>query len=58
MSESGDGALRVEYELFDVAKQQKIADGAISGQRTGLRDIAHQVADAVYEKILGVRGAF
>jgi TolB protein len=58
MADGADGALRVEYELFDVAKQQKMADGAISGQRTGLRDIAHQIADIVYEKILGVRGAF
>lgn len=58
MSDGANGALRVEYELFDVAKQQRIADGAVSGQRTGLRDIAHQVADLVYEKILGVRGAF
>ncbi|GAA0713890.1 Tol-Pal system beta propeller repeat protein TolB [Dokdonella soli] len=58
MAESGDGALRVEWELFDVAKQQQIGNGAIGGQRTGLRDIAHQIADAVYEKILGVRGAF
>src|SRR5262249_47261763 len=31
---------------------------AISGQRSGLRDVAHQVADIVYEKITGVRGAF
>ncbi|MBN8726582.1 MAG: Tol-Pal system beta propeller repeat protein TolB [Xanthomonadales bacterium] len=58
MIDTGNGGLRVEYELFDVARQEAIANGAISGQRTGLRDIAHQVADAVYEKILGVRGAF
>ena len=58
MAVGGDGALRVDYELLDVAKQQSIASGAISGQRTGVRDIAHQVADAIYEKILGVRGAF
>ena len=58
MSDGADGELRVAYELFDVAKQQRIADGAISGQRTGLRDHAHQVADIIYEKILGVRGAF
>ena len=58
MSDAGGGELRVEYELFDVARQQRIADGAISGQRSSLRDIAHQVADIVYEKILGVRGAF
>ena len=58
MSDAGGGAIRVEYELFDVARQQRLADGAISGQRSGLRDVAHQIADIVYEKILGVRGAF
>jgi TolB protein len=58
MADNGDGSVRVEWELFDVARQQRIADGAMSGQRTGLRDIAHQIADAIYEKILGVRGAF
>ena len=50
--------MRVEFELFDVAKQQHMAGLAITGQRTALRDVAHQVADIIYEKILGVRGAF
>jgi TolB protein len=58
MSDGDGGTLRVEWELFDVASQKMHANGTISGQRSGLRDIAHQVADAVYEKILGVRGAF
>ena len=57
-ADSGDGALRVEFELFDVGKQQRLAGLAISGQRTALRDVAHQIADIIYEKILGVRGAF
>jgi TolB protein len=57
-SDAGGGALRVEFELFDVARQQRLAEGAISGDRNGLRDVAHQIADIVYEKILGVRGAF
>jgi TolB protein len=56
--ESPTGEIRVEFELFDVAKQQQLLGLAISGQRTGLRDVAHQVADLVYEKITGVRGAF
>ena len=57
-SDAGGGQLRVEFELFDVARQQRLAEGAISGDRNGLRDVAHQIADIVYEKILGVRGAF
>lgn len=58
LSDLADGGLRVGWELFDVARQQRIAEGAFSGQRSGLRDMAHQVADAVYEAVLGVRGAF
>ena len=58
MVDGAGGAFRVEWELFDVAAQKQAANGAFSGQRSNLRDLAHQVADAVYEKILGVRGAF
>ena len=58
MADGDGGSLRVDWELFDVASQSLKANGTISGQRSGLRDIAHQVADAIYEKILGVRGAF
>ena len=52
------GEVRIEFELFDVAQQKSLLALAISGQRTGMRDVAHQVADLVYEKITGVRGAF
>lgn len=58
MLDAEGGAIRVEYELYDVARQQRMAGGAITGQRSGLRDVAHQIADDVYEKILGIRGAF
>ncbi len=56
--EQPTGDVRVEFELFDVAKQQQMLGLAITGQKTGLRDVAHQIADLVYEKITGVRGAF
>jgi TolB protein len=56
--ENAGGDVRIEFELFDVAKQQSLLGLAISGQRTGLRDVGHQIADLVYEKITGVRGAF
>ena len=52
------GNLRVEYELFDVSKQTRILGEAKIAPGTAARDLAHQVADSVYEKILGVRGAF
>ena len=52
------GAYRIEFELFDVAKQQSMLALAVGARPGNLRDAAHQVADLVYEKILGVRGAF
>jgi TolB protein len=52
----GNGsAYPVEYELFDVAKQERILGFGMAGD---MRDVAHQISDAVYEKILGVPGAF
>ncbi|WP_368562701.1 Tol-Pal system beta propeller repeat protein TolB [Pseudoxanthomonas sp. UTMC 1351] len=56
--DGGEGSYRVEYELFDVAKQERLLGLAMTARANAMRDVAHQIADAVYEKILGVRGAF
>ncbi len=56
--DAGAGTFRVEYELFDVAKQQRLLGFALTARANAMRDVAHQIADAVYEKITGVRGAF
>ncbi|MES2857849.1 MAG: Tol-Pal system beta propeller repeat protein TolB [Pseudomonadota bacterium] len=52
------GGYRVEYELFDVAKQERLLGFALTAPESSMRDVAHQIADAVYQKILGVPGAF
>jgi len=57
-TQAASGEVRVEFELYDVAKQQRLQGLSISGQASDLRGVAHQVADLVYEKITGVRGAF
>ena len=56
--DAGAGSYRVEYELFDVAKQERLLGFALTARANAMRDVAHQVADAVYEKVTGVRGAF
>ena len=56
--DAGDGGYRVEYELYDIAKQERLLGLAVGGRAKGMRDVAHQIADQIYEKILGVRGAF
>ncbi len=52
------GGYRTEFELFDVAKQERMLGLAVTGRAGNMRDVAHQIADQVYEKVLGVRGAF
>lgn len=56
--DGGSGGYRVEYELFDVAKQERLLGLALTARANAMRDVAHQISDAIYEKILGVRGAF
>ena len=52
------GGYRTEYELFDVARQTRLLGIALTAAQASMRDVSHQISDAVYEKILGVRGAF
>jgi TolB protein len=56
--DGADGGYRVEYELYDVNKQERMVGLAVGGRARGMRDVAHQIADQIYEKITGVRGAF
>ena len=58
VEDAGAGSYRVEYELFDVARQQRLLGFALTARSSAMRDVAHQISDAVYEKVLGVRGAF
>ena len=52
------GGYRTEYELFDVAKQERLLGFALTAPAGSMRDVAHQISDAVYETILGIPGAF
>lgn len=56
--DAADGNYSIEYELLDVAKQQNLLSMKMPARSKNIRRSAHQVADQIYEKILGVRGAF
>lgn len=58
IADAGGGAFKVEFDLFDVAKQSRIEGLAFTGRESELRGIAHRIADAVYEKVFGIPGAF
>jgi TolB protein len=50
--------LRIDYELFDVLRQARVHSGVVSGPISEARMHGHRVADAVYEKLTGIPGAF
>lgn len=52
------GTLRIDYELYDVLRQTRILAAASQGPVQEARMLGHQIADVVYEKLTGIRGAF
>ncbi|OED40178.1 Tol-Pal system beta propeller repeat protein TolB [Endozoicomonas sp. (ex Bugula neritina AB1)] len=48
----------LNYELYDVTRQTRVAAGGFSGVESQLRGIAHRVSDSVYQKITGNKGDF
>jgi len=58
ISDAGNGLVKVDYELWDVNKQQNLLAQSFTAPVGDLRGVAHQIADQIYEKITGVRGAF
>ncbi|MBS1200401.1 MAG: Tol-Pal system beta propeller repeat protein TolB [Proteobacteria bacterium] len=53
-----DGRFEVQYELVNVLTGQRLLGQAIPAGREALKLASHRTSDAVYEKILGVPGAF
>ncbi len=54
----GQDRYNITFELFNVLTRQRLLSYQISANRTGMRLASHQIADMVFDKILGVRGAF
>jgi TolB protein len=50
--------IAVDFELINLLNGQRLASQRFTGSPATLRNAAHKVSDVVYEKILGVRGAF
>jgi len=54
----GSQLVQVQYEFFDVAREQKLIGEVLTGSVDQLRDIAHEISNVVFEQITGTRGAF
>jgi TolB protein len=49
---------RIEFSLYAVGSKSMLLGIALTSRPNDLRAAAHQIADQIYEKITGVRGAF
>ncbi len=54
----GGGQYLIRFQLLDVFKQERLAGYNVPTNERDLRASAHYIADIIYEKITGKRGAF
>lgn len=53
-----DSRFELRYELVQIATGERLLGAVLPADRNALKLASHRVADAIYERILGVRGAF
>lgn len=53
-----EGGYHLDFEVYDVVSQRKVLQRSVTASSEGLRDIAHNVSDAIYETLTGIPGAF
>jgi TolB protein len=58
VSPMSDGQLAVDFDLINILNGQRMVTQRFTAAPNALRNAAHRVSDVVYQKILGVRGAF
>jgi len=58
VSNGGDGRLSVDFRLWDVYAGDQLVGTRLTATPDSWRTIAHQIADAVYEKLTGEKGYF
>lgn len=55
---TADGRFDVRYEVFNILTEQRILGEVLTINSNRWRDAGHFIADKIYEKITGVKGAF
>jgi TolB protein len=58
VSSGADGRLSVDFRLWDVYAGEQLVGTRLTATPDSWRTIAHQIADAVYEKLTGEKGYF
>jgi TolB protein len=58
VSSIDSGQLAVDFDLINSLTGQRVVSQRFVGTPSALRNAAHRVSDVIYEKVLGIRGAF
>ena len=58
MQKSGVRGYTIRFQLFDVYRGEQLSGYSIPTTEPNLRSTAHRIADLIYEKLMGVPGAF
>ena len=58
VSPLGGDQFAVDFQLLNALNGEQLANQRFTGTPSALRDAAHRVSDVIYQKILGIRGAF
>lgn len=55
---NADGSYRVHYELYDANQQKQLLAQTYTATTSQMRDVAHAIADKIFEQLTGVPGVF
>jgi TolB protein len=58
MQPQGGDRYSIAFELYNVLTRERLLGYQIAASKPGLRLASHQIADMVFDKITGIRGAF
>ena len=55
---AGEGKVRVQFELYDLVRKDRVLGHSVTTNKNQLRKVAHKISDLVFEKLTGIKGAF